>query len=81
MEMKTQGGEIIAALEETDDEINKLADDYFEIPSNIPEILSPIPYVIPLQLFAYYMAVEKGINPDMPRKVGNRNLGKSRLPM
>jgi len=38
----------------------------------LPEILSPIPYVIPLQLFAYYMAVERGHDPDKPR-----NLAKS----
>jgi hypothetical protein len=42
------------------------------MPKGIPEILSPIPYVVPLQLFAYYMAVEKGLDPDKPR-----NLAKS----
>jgi glucosamine--fructose-6-phosphate aminotransferase (isomerizing) len=49
-----------------------LADDYVEVPKGIPEVLSPIPFVIPLQLLAYYMAVERGHNPDMPR-----NLAKS----
>jgi glucosamine--fructose-6-phosphate aminotransferase (isomerizing) len=72
MEMKARGGKIIAVIEETDDEIKQLVDDYFEVPYGVPEILSPIPYVIPLQLFAYYMAVEKGLNPDKPR-----NLAKS----
>lgn len=32
---------------------------------DVPEILSPIPYVLPLQLFAYFLAVGKGINPDL----------------
>jgi glucosamine--fructose-6-phosphate aminotransferase (isomerizing) len=72
MEMKARGAAIIAIVEEGDEEIKKLADDYVEVPKDIPEVLSPIPFVIPLQLLAYYMAVERGYNPDMPR-----NLAKS----
>jgi len=72
MEMKARGASIIAVIEEGDDEIKGLADDYIEIMKGLPEILSPIPYVIPLQLFAYYMAVERGHDPDKPR-----NLAKS----
>ena len=72
MEMKARGASIIAITEEGDEEIKSLADDYVEIVKGVPEILSPILYVIPLQLFAYYMAVEKGCDPDMPR-----NLAKS----
>jgi len=33
----------------------------------MPEVFSPILYVISLQLFAYYMAVERGLDPDRPR--------------
>ncbi len=72
MEMKARGASIIAVVEEDDEEIKKLSDDYIEVPKGIPEVLSPIPFVIPLQLLAYYMAVERGYNPDMPR-----NLAKS----
>lgn len=72
MEMKARGASIIAIVEEGDEEIKNLADDYVEVPKGIPEVLSPIPFVIPLQLLAYYMAVERGHNPDMPR-----NLAKS----
>ncbi len=72
MEMKARGAAIIAVIEEDDEEIKKLADDYVEVPKDIPEVLSPIPFVVPLQLLAYYMAVERGYNPDMPR-----NLAKS----
>jgi glucosamine--fructose-6-phosphate aminotransferase (isomerizing) len=72
MEMKARGASIIAVMEEGDEEIKSLADDWVEIPRGIPEVLSPIPYIIPLQLLAYYMAVERGHNPDMPR-----NLAKS----
>jgi glucosamine--fructose-6-phosphate aminotransferase (isomerizing) len=72
MEMKARDASIIAILEEGDEEIKKLADDYVEVPKGIPEVLSPIPFVVPLQLLAYYMALERGFNPDKPR-----NLAKS----
>jgi glucosamine--fructose-6-phosphate aminotransferase (isomerizing) len=72
MEMKARGASVITIIEEGDEEIKGLADDYIEIMKGLPEILSPIPYVIPLQLFAYYMAVERGYDPDKPR-----NLAKS----
>ncbi|MBX5327346.1 MAG: glutamine--fructose-6-phosphate transaminase (isomerizing) [Candidatus Bathyarchaeia archaeon] len=72
MEMKARGALIIALCEEDDEEIKRLADDCIEVPKGIPEVLSPIPYVVPLQLFAYYMALERGCDPDKPR-----NLAKS----
>ena len=72
MEMKARGGSIIALMEEGDEEIKKLADDYVEVPKGIGDVLSPILFVVPLQLLAYHMAVEKGYDPDMPR-----NLAKS----
>jgi len=72
MEMKARGATIIAVCEESDEEIKRLADDYIEVPNEIPEVLSPIPYVVPLQLFAYHMALERGCDPDKPR-----NLAKS----
>jgi glucosamine--fructose-6-phosphate aminotransferase (isomerizing) len=72
MEMKARGASILAIVEEGDDEIKRLADDYVEVPKGIPEVLSPIPFAVPLQLLAYYAALEKGLNPDTPR-----NLAKS----
>ncbi len=72
MEMKARGASIIAIVEEGDQEVKELSDDYVEIPKGIPEILSPIPFAVPLQLLAYYVALEKGLNPDTPR-----NLAKS----
>ncbi len=72
MEMKARGAHIIAVVEEGDEEVKSLADDYIEVPKGIPPVLSPIPYAVPLQLLAYHVAIEKGLNPDMPR-----NLAKS----
>ncbi|MGD6809476.1 MAG: glutamine--fructose-6-phosphate transaminase (isomerizing) [Candidatus Bathyarchaeia archaeon] len=72
MEMKARGAKILAIIEEGDNDIKDLADEYIEVPKGIPSVLSPIPFAIPLQLLAYYTALELGYNPDMPR-----NLAKS----
>ncbi len=69
MEMKARGALIIAIVEEGDEDIKSLADDYIEVPKGIPGVLSPIPYAVPLQLLAYYVALQKGFNPDMPRNL------------
>ena len=69
MEMKARGAQIIAIAEEGDEDIKSLADDYIEVPKGIPGVLSPIPFALPLQLLAYYTALAKGLNPDMPRNL------------
>ncbi len=71
MEMKARGAEIITLGEEGDDELRKLSDCFIPMPP-MDEIFTPIAYIVPLQLFAYYMAVKKGLDPDKPR-----NLAKS----
>jgi glucosamine--fructose-6-phosphate aminotransferase (isomerizing) len=72
MEMKARGACIISVCEEGDKEIIELSEDVIQMPIGIPEILSPISYIIPLQLLSYYLAVLKGYDPDKPR-----NLAKS----
>ncbi len=72
MEMKARGAEVIGVVDEQDVEITNLSDETIALPSGIPSLLTPIVYILPLQLFAYYMAVRKGYDPDFPR-----NLAKS----
>ncbi len=72
MEMKARGAQIISIVEEGDGDVSKLSDEIMTVPSGIPSMLSPIVYILPLQLFAYHMAVRKGYDPDFPR-----NLAKS----
>jgi glucosamine--fructose-6-phosphate aminotransferase (isomerizing) len=72
MEMKARGALILAVCEEGDKDIINLSDDHIEMPAGIPETLSAIPYVVPLQLLAYYLATFRGLDPDKPR-----NLAKS----
>jgi glucosamine--fructose-6-phosphate aminotransferase (isomerizing) len=70
-EVKARGGRIIAVATEGDEQIKKHADDVFYVPA-IPEALSPMLTVIPLQLMAYHAAVLRGHDVDKPR-----NLAKS----
>lgn len=67
-EMKTRGAKIIGLGTKVDESY----DDIIGIPSLKEESLYPILEVIPLQMLAYYMAVERKANPDYPR-----NLAKS----
>jgi glucosamine--fructose-6-phosphate aminotransferase (isomerizing) len=70
-EVKAPGGNIIAVATEGDEMINDNASEVLPIPQTI-NWLVPLLSVIPLQLLAYHIAVEKGLNVDMPR-----NLAKS----
>lgn len=70
-EVKSRRGPIIAFVSENSEEFKKLSDDFVGIPLTFYEFL-PIFYVIPLQLFAYEMAVLRGCDVDKPR-----NLAKS----
>jgi glucosamine--fructose-6-phosphate aminotransferase (isomerizing) len=72
MEMKSRGARIISVCEEGDEDIKRISDQVIEMPKSIPEVLSPLVYIIPMQLLAYKLAVMKGLDPDMPR-----NLAKS----
>ena len=70
-EIKARKGRVLAVATEGDKRIAKLADDVLYIPKTL-ELLSPILAVVPLQLFAYYLTLEKKLDPDRPR-----NLAKS----
>jgi glutamine---fructose-6-phosphate transaminase (isomerizing) len=72
MEMKARGAKIISICEEGDASIKSLSDECIEMPKGIPDLLSPIPYIVPMQLLAYEIAVLNGLEPDQPR-----NLAKS----
>ncbi|RLG03175.1 MAG: glutamine--fructose-6-phosphate transaminase (isomerizing) [Thaumarchaeota archaeon] len=71
MEMKARGAEIYCVGTEGDEELKENSDWWLGLPK-VNEILSPIIYVIPFQFLAYYLALERGYDPDKPR-----NLAKS----
>ena len=65
---KQQGAKVIALATEGDEELAALVDHTIFIP-HTPELLSPILEIVPLQLFAYYMALRKGLDVDRPRNL------------
>jgi glucosamine--fructose-6-phosphate aminotransferase (isomerizing) len=72
MEMKARHAHVVALVEEDDAQVASLSDETIPLPNGIPSPLTPIVFILPLQLFAYYLAVRRGYNPDFPR-----NLAKS----
>lgn len=70
-EIKARGGKVIALVTKGDQIVSSMADYSLEIPP-VDECLAPVVSSIPLQLFAYYIAINKGRDVDQPR-----NLAKS----
>lgn len=70
-EVKARNGRIIAVVTEGDEAVKEIAEATIEVPSTLAS-LAPLLSAIPLQLIAYHVAVEKGLNVDQPR-----NLAKS----
>ena len=71
MEGRARDARVIAVATEGDDRMKAVADDIMWVPPTV-EMLSPALAIVPLQLFAYHTAVERGTNVDQPR-----NLAKS----
>lgn len=70
-EIKARKGPLILLGTEGDTDLFDLTKDIVTLPG-VPEFLGAMLSVIPLQLFAYYVSVAKGLDPDKPR-----NLAKS----
>ena len=70
-EVKSRNGRIIAIITEGDEVVKQMVSEYIEVPDTLA-CLAPLLSVIPLQLLAYHIAVQKGLNVDQPR-----NLAKS----
>ena len=71
MEGRARDARVIAVATEGDEQIQRYADDVWWVPDT-HEALSPVLAIIPLQLFAYHVAVARGTDVDQPR-----NLAKS----
>jgi glucosamine--fructose-6-phosphate aminotransferase (isomerizing) len=71
MEARARGAAVLAVADEDADEIADVADLTLTVPKVHP-VLQPIVTVVPLQLLAYHVAVELGLDVDQPR-----NLAKS----
>ena len=67
-EVRSRKGPLVTVATEGDKEVAAIADQVFYVPS-APELLLPILEVIPLQLFAYHVAVKRGYDVDHPRNL------------
>jgi glutamine---fructose-6-phosphate transaminase (isomerizing) len=67
-EVRARGARVIAVATEGDTEIDAHADEIFRVPAT-NAMLSPLLAVIPLQLFAYFIAGHRGLNVDRPRNL------------
>jgi glucosamine--fructose-6-phosphate aminotransferase (isomerizing) len=70
-EAAARGGKVIAIASEGDSEVEGIAEHVIYVPATSP-LINPIPMAVPMQLFAYEIAVHRGCEIDQPR-----NLAKS----
>ncbi len=71
MEGRARDARVLAVATDGDTQVERIADDVWWVPET-HEALTPVLAVIPLQLFAYHVAVARGTDVDQPR-----NLAKS----
>ena len=67
-DMKEQGAKVITIANDGDARVEGLVTDCVRVPES-SEYLLPILEVVPLQLFAYFMALEHGVDVDRPRNL------------
>ena len=74
LEASDNGFTTVVLAQEGDEEAKEVGHELLALPlpPDLPEVLTPLPFIVPLQMFAYYVSVERGLNPDKPR-----NLAKS----
>jgi glucosamine--fructose-6-phosphate aminotransferase (isomerizing) len=70
-EVKARGAVVLGIAQESCEKVDEVCDAVFRIP-DVDPLLAPLLAVTPMQLFAYYVAVNKGCDVDKPR-----NLAKS----
>ena len=67
-EVRARGARVIAVATEGDDSVDEHVDEVIRVPAT-HWMLSPLLAVVPLQLFAYYIARARGLNVDQPRNL------------
>jgi glucosamine--fructose-6-phosphate aminotransferase (isomerizing) len=63
------GGSVFSVVDSVDERLRKVSSDLIRVSSDFPKVFSSLIYIIPLQLFAYYSSVARGLNPDKPEKL------------
>jgi glucosamine--fructose-6-phosphate aminotransferase (isomerizing) len=65
--LKKVGAEIVAITDSGNRVVDSCATRVIRLPRKLKDELTPIPYIVPAQLFAAHLAVQKGLDPDRPR--------------
>ena len=68
-EVKSRGANVLAVGSADDESLKAKSNDVIEINPEVKEIIAPLVYVVPLQLIAYYITLEKGHDPDKPKNL------------
>ena len=68
-EVKSRGANVLALGADDDESLKTKADVVIPINSQVKEIIAPLVYIVPLQLIAYYITLEKGHDPDKPKNL------------
>jgi glucosamine--fructose-6-phosphate aminotransferase (isomerizing) len=72
--LKKLDAEILAITDAGNREVDPRATKVIRLPKRLPEVFTPIPYIVPAQMFAASLAVHKGLNPDHPRTISKVTL-------
>ncbi len=68
-EVKSRGANVLAIGAGDDESLKSKANVVIEINPDVKEIIAPLVYIVPLQLIAYYITLEKGHDPDKPKNL------------
>lgn len=68
-EVRARGARVIGVGSTLDEALRKEADDFIGLSPEVDEVLSPLVYIVPLQLLSYYVSVERGLDPDKPKNL------------
>ena len=68
-EVKARNSRIVTICSKNDEIVPDKSEECILIKGDIDEIIAPLVYIVPLQLLAYYITLEKGYNPDRPRNL------------
>ncbi len=72
--MQAVQAELVAITDGGNREVDSRATRIIRLPGRMKEVLTPIPYIVPAQIFAACLAVQKGLNPDKPRTLSKVTL-------
>ena len=65
--LRKVGAEVVAIADSGNREVDRCATRVIRLPRRLKDLLTPIPYIVPAQLFAAHLAAHKGLDPDHPR--------------